>query len=172
MITTLSSSHMNSGLLLTQEVRDMDKVSKLVMITLFLKIKNMEHTLLTIMEAIGDMRTIKKSADKNGHMTKFPIPKSPSSHMLASTHHAMVIRSTVTLAESKAGKNSNSTKLALAQELDCLKETNALLSRLITVEMVAGYSVMLISGFGATEIQLLEMLSGVDGTMAQLETGL
>jgi hypothetical protein len=84
----------------------------------------------------------------------------------------MVTRSIVTQAGSKAGRNSNSTKLALALELDCLKETNALPSKQTTETMVVGSLLIQMNGFGATKVQLTQDPNGVDGTMALMVSGL
>ena len=150
----------------------MDKVSKLETTTLSLGTKTRAKILPTTGEATGDMKTVLKEKDKNGNMKKFPTTKLPSSPILANTDHAMVTRSIVAQTGSNGGRNSNSTKLALALELDCLKETNALPSKQTTDGMLVGSLLIQVNGFGVTEVQLTQEPNGVAGTLALMVSGL
>lgn len=153
LISTLLCSRTNSGVQLTQEVKMLDKVSQLEPTTSSLKTRTRVSILLIIMVDTGDMKMEKRSG-KNSHMKQFQIQKLLLSHMQANTDHVMAARSTVRQAKSKHGKNSRSTKLALAKDLDYLKETNVSLSRQITETRALGSLLAHpMTGFGATENQ-------------------
>jgi hypothetical protein len=91
--------------------------------------------------------------------------------MQANTDHVMAARSKVRQVRSKAGKNSRSTKLALAKDLDYLKETNVSLSRQITETKPVGSLLNPINGFGAMGNQSQQKPNGVAGTMAKIQNG-